>query len=175
MVAIPAPTSNAVLSALDLCAGAGGLSLGLQRAGFDVLGVEVNTDACETHRANVGPCEEASIVGWHPPHRFALVAVVAYFGRAANSVARVHRQRIVAYPLDSRPRMAYCIGMKTLVELRRDADEATNAYFRSLPGGRRGWKRTTNAKRTTALLAAMVAAQKAYRDALLGARASEET
>lgn len=42
--------------ALDICAGAGGLSLGLQRAGFDVLGVESCRDAVATHRRHVGPC-----------------------------------------------------------------------------------------------------------------------
>lgn len=54
------------LTAIDLCAGAGGLSLGLQRAGFSVLGVERDPNACETHRAYVGPCEQADITAWHP-------------------------------------------------------------------------------------------------------------
>lgn len=42
------------------------MSLGLQRAGFDVLGVEQNADAVATHIANVGPCEQADIREWHP-------------------------------------------------------------------------------------------------------------
>jgi DNA (cytosine-5)-methyltransferase 1 len=62
------------LLALDLCASAGGLSLGLQRGGFTVYGVELDEDACATHRANVGPCERTSIVGWKPGHRVDLVA-----------------------------------------------------------------------------------------------------
>ncbi len=71
-------------SALDLCAGAGGLSLGLQRAGFDVLGIEgddtnektwsFSADACETHRANVGPCLHASIRDWSPEREYDLAA-----------------------------------------------------------------------------------------------------
>lgn len=64
------------LRALDLCAGAGGLSLGARRAGFDVLGVEIDADAVESHRANVGPCERSEIECWRPPRgqRFDLVA-----------------------------------------------------------------------------------------------------
>lgn len=62
------------MRALDCCAGAGGLSLGLHRAGFDVLGVEIDADACETHRRNVGPCELASLWDYSPRERFDLVA-----------------------------------------------------------------------------------------------------
>jgi site-specific DNA-cytosine methylase len=54
--------------AIDVCAGAGGLSLGLRRAGFDVLGVEHDPDAVATHRAMVGPCDEADVTTWRPPH-----------------------------------------------------------------------------------------------------------
>lgn len=62
------------MKALDCCAGAGGLSLGLQRAGFDVLGVELDEAACETHGALVGPCDHASLWDYEPRERFDLVA-----------------------------------------------------------------------------------------------------
>lgn len=61
-------------SAIDLCAGAGGLSLGLQRAGFDVLGVELDAVAAEWHRAHVGPCVTESIATFHPSGPVDLVA-----------------------------------------------------------------------------------------------------
>lgn len=61
-------------TALDLCAGAGGLSLGLQRAGFDVLGVELDADAIDTHRRHVGPCEAADLRTYHPTERRDLTA-----------------------------------------------------------------------------------------------------
>src|SRR5262245_1190725 len=50
-------------TAIDLFAGAGGLSLGLQAAGWElVAAVERDHDACETYRANVGDhVVEASI------------------------------------------------------------------------------------------------------------------
>ena len=62
------------MRALDCCAGAGGLSLGLQRAGFDVHGVELDVAACETHRAMVGPCDNVSLWDYEPLERFELVA-----------------------------------------------------------------------------------------------------
>lgn len=52
---------------IDVCAGAGGLSLGWKRQGATVLGVERDEDACSTHRAMVGPCELADITTWMPP------------------------------------------------------------------------------------------------------------
>ena len=63
-----------MLTALDLCAGAGGLSLGLQRAGFDVLGIELDPDAIETHRRHVGPCEAADLRTYHPDEQRDLTA-----------------------------------------------------------------------------------------------------
>lgn len=51
---------------LDLCAGAGGLSLGFKNAGLEVHGVEIDGDACETHRAQVGSCDQADLYEYHP-------------------------------------------------------------------------------------------------------------
>jgi len=62
------------MRAIDVCAGAGGLSLGLQRAGFDVHGVDHYRQAVLVHRQHVGPCDLANIVSWHPPHAAHLVA-----------------------------------------------------------------------------------------------------
>ena len=61
------------MMAIEICAGAGGLSLGLARAGFDVLGVENNSDAVATHLEHCGPCELADVTTWHPPHDADLV------------------------------------------------------------------------------------------------------
>lgn len=62
------------LRALDLFCGAGGLSLGLQAAGFEVHGVDSDEDAIATHRERVGPCELADLREWHAPHDVDLVA-----------------------------------------------------------------------------------------------------
>lgn len=51
---------------IDVCAGAGGLSLGLVRAGWDGLGVEIDPIAVATHNAFVGPCVQADVMDWHP-------------------------------------------------------------------------------------------------------------
>lgn len=63
------------LRALDLFAGAGGLSLGLKLSGFDVRGLERDEEAASTHRGNVGPCECGDVREYHPaPNSFDLVA-----------------------------------------------------------------------------------------------------
>jgi DNA (cytosine-5)-methyltransferase 1 len=60
--------------AIDLFAGAGGLSIGLQRAGCNVVGVELDEAACMTHRASVGPCVHADATSYHPDHEAVIVA-----------------------------------------------------------------------------------------------------
>lgn len=61
--------------AIDICAGAGGLSLGLRRAGFDTLGIELDADAVATHRANVGSCELIDVRRFDgTAHKAALIA-----------------------------------------------------------------------------------------------------
>ncbi len=62
------------MRALDCCAGAGGLSLGLQRAGWDVLGVELDKNAARTHVENVGACDVASLWDYSPRETYELVA-----------------------------------------------------------------------------------------------------
>lgn len=61
-------------TAFDLCAGAGGFSLGLQSAGWIVRGIELDADAIDTHRRHVGPCEAADLRTYHPTERRDLTA-----------------------------------------------------------------------------------------------------
>lgn len=61
-------------TALDLCCGAGGLSLGLMRAGFDAHGVDADEDALATHARHVGQCERGDLRTWDPPRWVDLVA-----------------------------------------------------------------------------------------------------
>lgn len=61
-------------TALDLCCGAGGLSLGLMRAGFDAYGIDADEDALATHMRHVGPCERGDLRTWDPPRWVDLVA-----------------------------------------------------------------------------------------------------
>jgi DNA (cytosine-5)-methyltransferase 1 len=60
--------------ALDICAGAGGMSLGLRWAGYDTLGVELDRSACATHVASVGPCVRADVREYSPDQTYDLVA-----------------------------------------------------------------------------------------------------
>lgn len=65
---------KAPIPAIEICAGAGGLSLGLTRAGFAVHAVEFDADAVDTHRRHTGPCELADVRTWHPAAPAVLVA-----------------------------------------------------------------------------------------------------
>lgn len=69
------PTRNPKYTVLDIYAGAGGLSLGLEAAGFDVTGIERNADCCSTYNANLrGRCKNATIT---PEYDFPMADVVA--------------------------------------------------------------------------------------------------
>lgn len=61
------------LTYTEICAGAGGLALGLHRAGWTGTGVEIDPDAAETHRRNVGPCMTGDVTQLHAPHPSTLV------------------------------------------------------------------------------------------------------
>ena len=62
------------LSYVEVCAGAGGMGLGLHRAGWTGTGMELDADAVATHNANVGPCLAADITTASAPHGADLVA-----------------------------------------------------------------------------------------------------
>lgn len=59
---------------VEVCAGAGGMGLGLHRAGWTGTGMELDADAVATHNVNVGPCLAADITTAHAPHPADLVA-----------------------------------------------------------------------------------------------------
>lgn len=59
---------------VEVCAGAGGLGLGLHRAGWTGTGMELDPDAAATHNANVGPCLVADITTASAPYGADLVA-----------------------------------------------------------------------------------------------------
>lgn len=59
---------------VEVCAGAGGLGLGLHRAGWTGTSMELDADAAATHNANVGPCLQADITSASAPHAADLVA-----------------------------------------------------------------------------------------------------
>lgn len=53
---------------VEVCAGAGGFGLGLHDAGWTGTGIELNSDAAETHRRHVGPCLTADVTTIGAPH-----------------------------------------------------------------------------------------------------------
>lgn len=69
------PAAKPRYAALDLYAGAGGLSLGLEAAGFAVTGIERNRDCCYTYESNLrGTCINDTIT---PEYSFPDADVVA--------------------------------------------------------------------------------------------------
>lgn len=70
-----APAKDPQYTALDIYAGAGGLSLGLEAAGFSVTGIEHNADCCSTYNTNLrGMCKKDTIT---PEYDFPSADVVA--------------------------------------------------------------------------------------------------
>lgn len=59
---------------VEVCAGAGGMGLGLHLAGWTGTGMELDPDAVATHNANVGSCLTADITSAPAPHGSDLVA-----------------------------------------------------------------------------------------------------
>lgn len=95
---------------VEVCAGAGGLGLGLHRAGWTGAGLELDADACATHRANVGPCLQTDVTLAHAPQDADLVAggvpcqSFSTAGDQQSELARVltiAEQRVIAgFPSD---------------------------------------------------------------------------
>lgn len=54
--------------ALTLFAGIGGSSLGLAQAGFDTYSIELDPDAANMHRVNLGECQCADVLDINPMH-----------------------------------------------------------------------------------------------------------
>jgi len=55
-----------MLTAIHVCAGAGGLSLGLHRAGFEVRAFDLDRTAALVHEMHVGPCAVDNLATYHP-------------------------------------------------------------------------------------------------------------
>lgn len=55
-----------MLTAIHVCAGAGGLSLGLHRAGFGVRAFDLDRVAALVHEMHVGPCAVDNLATYHP-------------------------------------------------------------------------------------------------------------
>ncbi len=69
------PKKNPRYAVLDIYSGAGGLSLGLEAAGFKVIGIDSNPDCCATYNSNLrGTCVNGSIT---PGYDFPYADIVA--------------------------------------------------------------------------------------------------
>ena len=66
--------TTTALRYVEVCAGAGGMGLGLHLAGWTGTGMELDPDAVTTHNANVGACVQADITSAPAPHAADLVA-----------------------------------------------------------------------------------------------------